>query len=88
LVRWGSAAAHLRGGDDSLAKVKPLLDLVDNWNGLLEDKVPDGQTEELGQHEQTGRPLGDERFLRKLEKRTARVRCPRKPGPKPRRKTT
>ena len=80
---WSSVTAHLRGLDDSLVKVGPLLELVDKWGNLLEDEVPDAQAQEFRRHERTGRPLGDERFVRKLEKRLARDLRPGKPGPKP-----
>jgi len=33
--RWSSAASHLRGRDDSLVRVAPLLQLAPNWRRLL-----------------------------------------------------
>jgi putative transposase len=76
----------LRGRDDGLAKAKPLLDLVDKGQGLVEDDSLDGRADELRRHERTGRPLGAERCTRRLEKKLARVLRPQKPGPKPSRK--
>jgi len=32
---WSSAVAHLRASDDELVKVEPLLELVEDWKGLL-----------------------------------------------------
>ncbi len=32
--RWSSAAPHLVGKDDLLVTVKPLLDIVVDWQGL------------------------------------------------------
>jgi len=42
----------------------------------------EGEREALRLHEHTGRPLGDARFLAKLERLAVRVLRPRKPGPK------
>ena len=42
----------------------------------------EGEQEALRLHERTGRPLGDARFLAKLERLAGRVLRPRKPGPK------
>src|SRR5271165_2027832 len=33
--RWSSAAAHLRGRDDALVQVAPLLQMAPNWRRLL-----------------------------------------------------
>ena len=38
----------------------------------------------LRRHERTGRPLGSDIFLRRLEKRLGRLLARLKPGPKPR----
>jgi putative transposase len=37
----------------------------------------------LRRHESTGRPLGGERFLTRLEKKLGKILRPQKPGPKP-----
>jgi putative transposase len=37
-------------------------------------------------HERTGRPIGDETFIERLERLLDRRLKPRKPGPKPRAK--
>ena len=79
---WSSAAAHLAGKDDGLVRVRPLLELVPRWGRhLLAD--PDEETvRRLRRHEGTGRPLGGERFLQRLEKIVGRLLRPRKPGRK------
>ena len=33
--RWSSAAAHLKGRDDALVQVAPLLQMVPNWRRLF-----------------------------------------------------
>jgi len=82
--RWSSARAHLRGEDDSLVRVKPLLELVPDWRALLQSGLPDETAAKLRQHERTGRPLGADRFIRRLEKRLRRTLRRKKPGPEPR----
>ena len=79
--RWSSARAHLDGKDDGLVKVAPLLDMVGNWGSFL----CLSSDEELGllhRHEQTGRPLGANTFVERLEQTLGRALRARKPGPK------
>jgi putative transposase len=79
---WSSAAAHLTGRDDALVKVAPLLELVGNWVTFLSAESSDTEAEALRLHERTGRPLGDDRFLSRLEEALGRSVRRRKPGPK------
>ena len=81
---WSSAAAHLRGEDDGLVTVRPLLELVPAWRTLLASGLPQAEIPQLERHERTGRPLGSAAFVAGLEQRLARALLPRKPGPKPR----
>jgi len=81
---WSSAAAHLRGEDDVLATVGPLLGLVPNWSAFLGTGLTEGEWSRLRRHETTGRPLGDDSFLGRLETLLGRVLRRLKPGPKPR----
>ena len=81
--RWSSALAHMRGADDGLVRVKPLLDLVPNWRAVIAQDVPEETVRELRQHETTGRPLGADRFLTRLERIVGRVLRPAKAGRKP-----
>ena len=80
--RWSSVHAHLNGRDDILTKVAPLLELVDDWQAFLKLPVAE-DVKKIQQHERSGRPLGGERFVTRLEKTAGRVLRPRKPGPKP-----
>jgi putative transposase len=80
--RWSSAAAHLRGRDDTLMKVGPLLKLVPNWRGFLARVIREEDVKLLHAHEHTGRPLGDEAFLATLEENLGRILRRQKPGPK------
>ncbi|MFC1588303.1 transposase, partial [Planctomycetota bacterium] len=64
--KWSSAAAHLAGEDDKLVKVKPLLKYVSDWKELLASGLSREEAEIIHAHERTGRPLGSERFLKRL----------------------
>jgi putative transposase len=80
--RWSSAGAHLRGRDDTLVKVAPLLKEVPDWRGFLRRVLREEEVNVLRSHERTGRPLGEEAFVAKLEKKLGRVLRRQKPGPK------
>ena len=84
--RWSSARAHVEGRDDALVRVKPLVAVAGDWREFLAMAGGEGEAEELRRHERTGRPLGDERFLRRVEKLVGRVLHKRKPGPQPKAK--
>ncbi len=79
---WSSAAAHLTGRDDMLVKAAPLLELVENWVTFLAEEYSDAEAEAIRRHERTGRPLGNDDFLSKLERALDRSVRPGKPGPK------
>jgi putative transposase len=79
---WSSAAAHLAGKDDGLVRVRPLLELVPRWGRHLSADPDEETVGRLRRHEGTGRPLGGERFLQRLEKIVGRLLRPRKPGRK------
>jgi putative transposase len=79
---WSSAAAHLRGIDDGLVKVGPLLEMVGDWKVFLSGGIKEHEAVELRRSERTGRPLGSEGFLSSLEKGLGRTLRPRKAGRK------
>jgi len=79
---WSSTRAHLSGHDDSLVKVLPLLEMVKNWGGILSDTPAGHEIEEIRRHENTGRPLGSDAFVAKLEQGLSRILRRQKPGPK------
>jgi len=79
---WSSAQTHITGVDDKLVKVAPLVEMVKDWKGFLLSGINDKEMEELRKHERTGRPLGDERFVKKLERTLQRILHIQKPGRK------
>jgi putative transposase len=80
--RWSSAAAHLRGEDDALVRVVPLLQLAPEWRRFLTRVIREEDLKVLRAHEHTGRPLGDEAYLASLEENLGRILRRQKPGPK------
>lgn len=80
---WSSAVSHLQGKDDVLVKVSPMLELVNKpWENFLGRDVHKENIELFRKHERTGRPLGENSFLEKMENLLGRNIKPGKPGPK------
>jgi putative transposase len=82
--RWSSARAHLIGQDDGITALPPVRDRVPNFADLLAGEPDADAFARLRAAESIGRPLGDDRFLARLERATRRRLTPRKRGPKPR----
>ena len=87
LYRWSSAAAYLCGKDDPLVSVSGLYEMIDNWPEFFEQGVDSEAAEKMRKHEKTGRPLGSENFVVKMEKILDRMLRPKKPGRKPKKRT-
>ena len=81
--RWSSAKAHLRGTASATMNTGALLELVPDWRDFLSAGLERDMAERLRVHERTGRPLGDESFVKRLERRLKRALRPQKRGPKP-----
>jgi len=77
---WSSAKAHMKGRNDDLVKVQPLLRMVDDWRQFLSGDVSDEEYELLQRHERTGRPLGSMSFIERLENKLSRILTPQKGG--------
>jgi len=80
---WSSARWFVGEEDeDPLAVPSSLLDdIADRRSFLLFDEP---SLSEFRKHTRSGRPLGTERFITRLEHQTGRLLRPRKRGPKPR----
>ena len=80
---WSSVGAHLSKRDDGLVKVAPVLERYGDFARFL-DEGNDVSTDykRLRQSETTGRPLGSDEWLEKLEKITGKQLKPLKRGPK------
>jgi len=80
--RWSSARAHLKERDDQLVGVKPMLERVSDWIAYLTD-ADEHDVTLIQRHTRTGRPLGDDAFVRQLEVLTGKSLAPMRPGRKP-----
>jgi len=78
--KWSSARAHLKGKDDRLVTVKPLLAMVDDWRSYLHES--DEAWDFIRSHERSGRPLGSAEFVAQLEEKTGRELTPKPRGPR------
>ncbi|WP_300458628.1 hypothetical protein [Desulfobacula sp.] len=64
-------------------KTKPLLELVNKpWENFLDLDVHASEIEVFRKHERTGRPLGVDSFIDRIELLLDRKLKPEKPGPK------
>ncbi len=79
---WSSARAHLTNTSDGVVVVEPLLELVPDWREWLTQEDATAITA-IERSLSSGRPLGDEDFLRKVELKVNRDLQKKKPGPKP-----
>jgi putative transposase len=80
---WSSVRAHLKGEDDALVSVRPVLDRVEDFAGLIAGDADDPAFAALRAAESTGRPLGPADFVADLERRLGRPIARRAPGRKP-----
>lgn len=81
---WSSAHAHVYKVDDELLDKFYLNDEIGNWERYLESGDQEGDINIIRSHARTGRPLGGEKFIKKLEGISGRILKKRKPGPRKR----
>ncbi len=78
--KWSSTKAHIRGEDDDVVRVAPMLKRVGDWRAFLRQGLGDAELEEIRSREKSGFPLGSSRYLKRLEARTGRQVMPGKRG--------
>jgi len=83
---WSSVHAHL-GRTDGLTQCAPVLSRYPHFRALIESGEDEHLSQELRQAETIGRPLGSDKFITRLERKSGRVLKPSKPGPKPKAKS-
>ena len=88
---WSSAAAHAAGRADAVAESDWLNERIAGWVCTRREHLLEPDEAELAvamrRRENTGRPLGDETFVKHLGALLGRDLLPKKRGPKgPRRK--
>ena len=80
--RWSSVATRLNGQKDGLVarKAPPPLGVRGSWTEFLAQGLADSVAEAIRRHETTGRPLGSEAFVKRLEANSGRVLTVKHPG--------
>ena len=81
--RYSSARVHIYGEEDGLTDKSLLKGLIEDWQDFLREPLIDQEVSVLLKHVRTGRPLGSQSFVRRLESVTGRSLFPKKPGRKP-----
>ena len=79
---WSSARARIAGKRDPLLDAD-LLERILPGRGVGESSPAEPTCEAIRLHTRTGRPLGSEGFVDRLESITGRTLRPARPGPKP-----
>ncbi|MET4203691.1 hypothetical protein [Bradyrhizobium sp. LA6.12] len=74
--RWASTRAHLRWRDDGLTALAPIRHRFPDFADLLATEPELNLFGALRSAESIGRPLGDDRFLARIERLTGRVLKP------------
>jgi hypothetical protein len=80
--RWSSALAHCRGQDDLEWSPTALPEIAD-WQAWLTCSNDPETNEFIRECTFTGRPCGDEAFVKQMELDSRRDFTRKKPGPKP-----
>jgi len=83
---WSSAKSHVLKEKDELLSDFYLLSEIPDWVSYLREETSESDKRLFSSHARTGRPLGDDKFIEKLEKMTGRSIKNEKPGPKRRKK--
>lgn len=83
--RWSSARAHCGIVSDSLLQPdERLASIADDWSVWLAGGTEGEQERRIRERTFTGRPCGDDDFVKKMEAVVGRPLAPGKPGPKAR----
>ncbi|MGA2534114.1 MAG: transposase [Candidatus Aminicenantales bacterium] len=85
--RWSSARSHIEKSVNRLLSPCPLEPTIGDWLDYLRQMDREEDIQVIGEHEHTGRPLGSDDFVRKLEQLTGRTLLPLKKGRKKTRKS-
>ena len=80
---WSSAASHAGRCPNPMLSVRRKVETgIQDWSAWLAEKQSDEAVEQLRRRTRSGRPLGDEAFISRLESLTGRTLRPR-PGQRP-----
>jgi putative transposase len=77
--RWSSARYHVKGEPDPLVKDSPIGRKSASWRDMLRE-TSEADIEKARLHTSTGRPLGGEPWVKKIEKQLGVPLIPRRGG--------
>lgn len=77
---WSSAAAHVFGIPDEILSPLPRAFQIEDWPAYLGSKETEKEIYTFREHARSGKPLGDEAFIKKLESCLGVKIQGRKPG--------
>jgi putative transposase len=80
--KWSSAQAHLGMREDHVISDFYLAREIEDWQRYLDESDDEEKIRIFHEYIATGRPLGDDNFVEKLERITGRELKKNKPGPK------
>ncbi|MFA5119180.1 MAG: transposase [Candidatus Omnitrophota bacterium] len=80
--KWSSARAHAGKEKDPLLDNNFVIEDIKDWKSFLSHGDESSIMSLMKSHANTGRPLGDDTFIKKLEKLTGKHLKKQKPGPK------
>jgi putative transposase len=81
--RWSSIHAHLKGENDVLVDVRPMLERVRDWDSYLTQSTADSMIESIRNNSSSGRPAGGDAFVSMVETATGMRLRKCRPGPAP-----
>ena len=84
--RWSSARHHLGLEKNPIITGAVLKNMIDDWRAFLSVETGSRDEKLIKLHERTGRPLGEDSFVEKLEKILNIKLRKNKPGPKPKKR--
>lgn len=79
---WSSAKAHVKKSKDRVVDSSFLTEEITDWASYIREDDNKNDLVLFRNHSNTGRPLGDKRFIELLEEITERRLQRKKPGPK------
>ncbi len=79
---WSSARSHVLKEKDGLLSDFYLISEISDWTSYLREETSESDRNLFESHARTGRPLGNDEFIDRLEKMTGRSTKKEKPGPK------
>ncbi len=77
---WSSAKSHVFGVPDKVLTEFYLNWEIKDWSAYLQEEEKEEDLDIFRKHERTGRPLGDEDFITRIEEITGRILRKKKAG--------